>query len=163
MAARDLLGRSIEPYTHEDPPGTVKAEIPLKVPRFGDIQGVLRDYQAHSLYMLGRIQQLVGNNGQPAPAQPQAPPVDTVYAIAVPLLEACMVEDLNDDETFELMGALGVQLETDLNHPLLTRCLELAGQRPPDAVDMSDEDKQELMDKLLGGESRPDPLPSTSG
>ena len=32
---------------------------------------------------------------------------------------------------FELLVVLGVKLEIDLSHPLLERCLELAGQRPP--------------------------------
>ena len=155
MPARDLLGRSIDPYLHEDPP----AEIPLKVPRFGDVQNVLRDYQAHSLYMLGRFRQLASNGA--AQQTPTPPPVGSIYEIAIPLLRACMVEDVTDDEAFELMGALDIQLEQDLNHPLLARCLELAGVRPPENVEVS----QEQIDKILGmeQEGRLDPLAHTSG
>ena len=68
--------------------------------------------------------------------------------MAVPLVRACLVEELSEDEVFELLGRLGVRLELDLNHPLLERCLTLAGQPPRDPAE-DDGDLSERDEKIL--------------
>lgn len=151
MAARDLLGKPVEPYTQDDP----EANIPLKVPAFGAVLPVLQDYSAYTMQTLRQFKGVLQDKG----ADPSDSPI-SVYQVAVPLLKCCLVEELGEDEVFELMQALGIQLEYDLNHPLLTRCLELAGQKPREEVAvMSDE---EAMD-LLTGKQKGSVVDPTSG
>ena len=143
MGARDLLGQPVEPFVSEDPPAT----IPLKVPLFAQVLPVLRDLSAHTFQMLRLWKGIQGE------AEAEAPSTKSPYEMAVPLVRACLVEELSEDDVFELLGRLGVRLELDLNHPLLERCLTLAGQPPRDEDDGDPTERDEKILELLGGKA----------
>ena len=145
MGARELLGQPVDPYISENPP----AAIELKVPLFAAVLPVLRDLSAHTFQMLRLWKGIAAKDGTEPPT-PRSP-----YEMAVPLLRACLVEELSDDEVFELLGRLGVRLELDLTHPLLERCLTLAGQPPRDEGDGDLSERDEKILELLGGDPPP--------
>lgn len=147
MGARDLLGKAVEPYVH-DKGGPNEATIELKVPKFGDVLPVLKAHQKHTLDMMRQLRGIL-RDPQPGEEPEAEGPQESVYQMAVPLVKACLVEELTEDEVFELLVVLDVKLELDLNHPLLERCLALAGQRQPDASEVEVTEK-EVLDILRG-------------
>ena len=135
MAAKDLLGKPVEPYTHQPDGDGEKTSIALKIPKFGQVAPVLVDYQAYMLDLMRQVRGIIRDK-KPADLDPDPdlelePLKKSVYQIAVPLVRACLVEELSEDEVFELFVRMGIRLDVNLNHSLIERCLELSGQPRP--------------------------------
>ena len=153
MSARSLLGRPVDPYIHDEG-GPNETSIALKVPKLGEALPILTACRDLEMLGLKLVQAL--KKGE---AIDENKFNQEALKITIPLVRCCLVEEFDEDETFELLVNLGVEIDANMDHPLLERCFALIGQPRPDKArvasvkEKTEAQLQEEVDRLLADDS----------